>query len=506
MAFKIQNYYSIIIENNHNIGSGSLFLFYSDIILYIGIVLSLIIFGVTFKRHTVREHQYIMISCCKAIIMVCIIILTLQLVLVNNFHLESLLTNSYYTSIFTHTNKIILLIISYFIFTYLPKLLISKHYLNAAELPLLLYISIVLANTIISSNQYAIILLALEGFSLTLYILTTIDRSQGGIIASAKYFSFGTLGSVLLFWGVVHIYSFIPTLALENLKNLFFSAQNSSIDSSLEFAGSIILIGLLIKLGAAPIHQWVADVYAGSHLIVTTYFATAVKYIIFILLATLALHFNNNNIAIIFAILSLIVGTLMTIRQTEIKRFLAYSSITHVGFLLIGDIVSSYLYILTYICSSLLFFSVLLSSQSNNKEFIYFSDISVIKNTGFWSPLLLTISLISMAGLPPFAGFYGKFLVWGSLIEDIFLFNDNSSYLILLTSVILSLITIYYYIRVLIYVFVNDEYSSSYNYVSLNDSNIFSIYQQQGVLLLIITFWTFLHPTILTIAINIWTC
>lgn len=199
MALKIQNYYSIIIENNLNIGSGSLFLFYSDIILYAGIIILLTVFGIAYKHKTILELHYIVSSLCKAIIMACTIILVLQLTLVNNFHLVSLLSNSYYASVFTHVNKIILLLIAYFIFTYLSRLLISKHYLNAAELPLLLYISIVLATTIISSNQYAIILLALEGFSLTLYILTTIDRAQGGIIAAAKYFSFGTLGSVLLF-------------------------------------------------------------------------------------------------------------------------------------------------------------------------------------------------------------------------------------------------------------------------------------------------------------------
>lgn len=504
MALKIQNYYSIIIENNLNIGSGSLFLFYSDIMLYAGIIILLIVFGIAYKHKTILELHCIVSSLCKAIIMACTIILVLQLTLVNNFHLVSLLSNSYYASVFTHVNKIILLLIAYFIFTYLSRLLISKHYLNAAELPLLLYISIVLATTIISSNQYAIILLALEGFSLTLYILTTIDRAQGGIIAAAKYFSFGTLGSVLLFWGVVHIYSFIPTLSLDIIKVILMDSSNS-IGNSLEFASSMILIGLLIKLGAAPLHQWVADVYAGSHLIITTYFSTFAKYIIFILLAVLALHFNNNNIINIFALLSLVIGTFMTVRQTEIKRFLAYSSITHVGFMLIGDIISSYVYILTYICSSLLFFSVLLFSQRNNKEFIYFSDISILKNNGLWSPMLLTVSLISMAGLPPFSGFYGKLLIWGSLIEDIYLFNDSSSYIILVVSIVLSLITIYYYIRVLVYVFVNDDYSNLYCYtIASSTINTLAVYQQQGLLLLIITFWTFLQPGALTLVIHIW--
>jgi NADH-quinone oxidoreductase subunit N len=124
-----------------------------------------------------------------------------------------------------------------------------------------------------------------------------------------------------------------------------------------------------------------------------------------------AIIVNNSSVLDIFALFSLIGGTLMTIKQLEIKRFLAYSSITHVGFLLIGDMTASIIYMLTYICATLLFFSVILAINSNNKELVYFSDLVVLKTGGYFLPFIFIISLLSMAGLPPLAGFFGKLLI-----------------------------------------------------------------------------------------------
>jgi NADH-quinone oxidoreductase subunit N len=144
----------------------------------------------------------------------------------------------------------------------------------------------------------------------------------------------------------------------------------------------------------------------------------------------------------------------MSIRQTEIKRLLAYSSIVHVAFLLMGDSTSSLMYLLTYIITSLLLFSVLLSVEVAGREIIYLSDLQFIRGSNDFQVICLVLALASSAGLPPFAGFYGKLLVWSSLIEDIYLFNDAYSYLVLFLSIGVSLITIYYYMRILAYLFV----------------------------------------------------
>ena len=109
--------------------------------------------------------------------------------------------------------------------------------------------------------------------------------------------------------------------------------------------------------------------------------------------------------------LSLVVGCVLSVRQTEIKRLIAYSSIVHVAFLLMGDASSSLIYILTYTISSFLLFSVLLNLQIAGKELIYLNDLRFIRSTSHMQTLYLVVALASSAGLPPFAGFYGKFLV-----------------------------------------------------------------------------------------------
>jgi NADH-quinone oxidoreductase subunit N len=179
---------------------------------------------------------------------------------------------------------------------------------------------------------------------------------------------------------------------------------------------------------------------------------------LFIIFSRLALNFSTHNIIDCAAFFSLFIGTILTLRQNEIKRFLAYSSITHVGFLLIADLTASYIYILTYLISSLLFFSVLLYLNYYNNEIIYLNDLCLIKKNNQSLPFLLVISLASMAGLPPFAGFYGKFLVWSNLIENIYLYNDLNSYLFLSLSLIFTLITIFYYMRIISYIYaLNDS-------------------------------------------------
>jgi NADH:ubiquinone oxidoreductase subunit 2 (subunit N) len=109
--------------------------------------------------------------------------------------------------------------------------------------------------------------------------------------------------------------------------------------------------------------------------------------------------------------LSILVGSILTLRQLEIKKFLAYSSITHVGFMLIGDLQSSLLYVLVYVASTLLMFSILLSAKSKGFDLNYLSDFRHLKISHPLQLLYLIIALASMAGLPPFAGFYGKFLI-----------------------------------------------------------------------------------------------
>ena len=174
-----------------------------------------------------------------------------------------------------------------------------------------------------------------------------------------------------------------------------------------------IFIGLLIKLGAAPAHQWVPDVYAGASLKITFLFATFIKTLLFFLFWRFAINLNSSGEIEIAAGLSVIIGCYYSLRQKEIKRFLAYSSITHTGFLLMGDILSAGLYLLLYIIAVILFFSVLFEyriKENLNNDIFYLTDLRYLNIADRpLHSLFLIVSLASMAGLPPFGGFYAKF-------------------------------------------------------------------------------------------------
>jgi len=145
---------------------------------------------------------------------------------------------------------------------------------------------------------------------------------------------------------------------------------------------------------------------------VTAFFAIVVKIILFILFLKFALIFITLKEIEYASLLSIIIGCFGTIRQTELKRFLAYGSITHTGYLLIGDLISTYIYLITYMIASLVLFSILLNITINGKELVYLSDLRYLgKSMSTLDRTVFVIILASMAGLPPFAGFYGKMLV-----------------------------------------------------------------------------------------------
>lgn len=423
----------------------------------------------------------------------------------------TIFNNSIKIDIYTQFAKFFVLLILVSLCVYMPSLSSMSHYTNLCEVPILLSLCVSLTLVILSCNHFALLIITLEGFSLILYILTTIDRTQGGITAAAKYFTFGTFGSILMFWGTAQIYSTLLSLSYENVFFLLdwsqtFVVKESFLFSSLESGGYSLLLGLLLKLGAAPLHQWVPDVYAGVHLFITLFFATFVKIVLFLTFVKLALFFASSDSINIFAISSLVLGNLIAIKQMEIKRFLAYSSISHTGFLLIGDLTSSLFYSITYILSTILFFSIILNLKSFGKNLIYIADLKLLKQSGNWYPFLCVIALASMSGIPPFCGFFGKFLVWISLFEDVLLFNDYATYGLLFISIFFTLLSIFYYTRIIIFIYiVGDKQSSKIVTKPLYLYNIhqFSIIQLNLALALFISGWIVVHSSILNVLIMV---
>jgi NADH-quinone oxidoreductase subunit N len=213
--------------------------------------------------------------------------------------------------------------------------------------------------------------------------MATIGRLHGGVSAAVKYFAFGTAGSVLILWGAIHFYEATSSMSFRSLfYAMDYLAENVHADNTmlakLEWAAAAVLIGLLVKLGAAPTHQWVPDVYAGVPMFITAFYSIFVKFVLYVLFLRLAYHLNSSQELEYAAAISLVVGCFGTLRQVEIKRFLAYGSITHMGFLLTGDLSASIVYLASYMLASFVFFSVLLSLRVNGQEFTYLSDLRFI--------------------------------------------------------------------------------------------------------------------------------
>jgi NADH:ubiquinone oxidoreductase subunit 2 (subunit N) len=230
----------------------------ADILLYVGIVAVIILLGLSYHKNNMISLSSTLIRA-SALFLYCSLLTNLLgfaigfdfLCTYNLLVLES----SYTFSMFSQILKVIMLLILGALYILFPTILPTK--MRVLELPVLLQISAALSSTIISSTNFALLLLALEGFSLTLYIMTALGRNYGGVTASVKYFAFGTLGSIFLFWGVVHLYAIVPSLCFEVTRALLVSAHGeiSELSAALDFASTAIAFGFMIKLGAAPVHQ-----------------------------------------------------------------------------------------------------------------------------------------------------------------------------------------------------------------------------------------------------------
>jgi NADH-quinone oxidoreductase subunit N len=329
-----------------------------------------------------------------------------------------------------------------------------------------------LMTMLVESWNFIIFYLVLEGISLIFYTIATRTFSYGGVESGLKYYSLGALTSVLLLTGILCV--FIATGSTDFLVvSLAVKSMSLGLDATLLVVGLIlILMAVFFKLSAFPGHVWTPDVYEGTTLEVLWIFAVLAKYTFFVLLLrflTLFYLTPTMETATSFWIAtsclgSLIIGAAGAFLATNIKRFIAYTAINQMGFLFIGlaalsvdglKATISYLYI--YMLANLLFFCVITLLQS--KKYLVgeltlrsLKDIALLKK----APLemgLLALSLLSLGGLPPLAGFVGKYNLWASLLsqymqtESIGL-SENLLY-ILIISVILSLLSTFYYLRMI---------------------------------------------------------
>jgi len=311
------------------------------------------------------------------------------------------------------------------------------------------------------SYDLFIIYLALELQNLCFYVLASIKRySSFSTEAGLKYFLLGAFSSSLFLFGVSIIYGIFGTL---NLFDIAFIIEFYEVYSSLLFISVFFLLsGLIFKLGGAPFHWWIPDVYSGSPTVVTMFFSLMPKLVyvfIFFKLFFLFFIFDYNFINFLFIIVglsSLIVGIVNAMYQYRLKRFLAYSAIANVGYLFLSFSLSSFFgffssifFIISYMVTVCLIFMFLLSYRKHEFfEFVDSFELSFLSNYNIFISIFVALIFLSFAGVPPLIGFFGKFFIFLSFIVE-------HNFIILFIALLFSVISGFYYIRIIRFIFFN---------------------------------------------------
>jgi len=307
----------------------------------------------------------------------------------------------------------------------------------------------------ISAHSFLLVYLGLELLSLSLYAMIAFNRnSLSASEAAMKYFVLGAMASGLLLYGISIFYGITGTLDLNQLS----AAVNSQLSQhpiALGFALTFIVVGLCFKLGAVPFHMWLPDVYQGSPTSVTLFIGTAPKIAGFAMAIRLLvdglgdLQVDWSQMLTVLAIASMALGNIIAIAQTNFKRMLAYSTISHVGFILLGLLsttangyASAMFYTITYTLTASVAFGVLLVLNRKGCEAENISDLSGLNDGNPWYAALLAIAMFSMAGVPPTVGFYAKLTVLQAVIQVDLLW-------LAVVAVLFSVIGLFYYLRVI---------------------------------------------------------
>jgi len=305
----------------------------------------------------------------------------------------------------------------------------------------------------VSAAHFLTLYLGLELLSLSLYAMVAFRRDSAmATEAAMKYFVLGALASGMLLYGMSMLYGATGSLDISMVhKAIAGMAPDNMI---LIFGLVFVIVGLAFKLGAAPFHMWAPDVYHGAPTAVTVFLGTAPKLAAFAMLMRLlvggldGLAPHWQQMLVIMAILSLATGNIIAIAQTNIKRMLAYSTIAHMGFFLLGMLAagpngyaSAMFYMLVYVVMSLGAFGmvILLSRQGFESENL--DDLKGLNQRSPWFAFLMLLLMFSMAGVPPTIGFYAKLLVLQAVIDAGFLW-------LAAVAVLFSVIGAFYYLRV----------------------------------------------------------
>ncbi|MBN9233663.1 MULTISPECIES: NADH-quinone oxidoreductase subunit NuoN [Phyllobacteriaceae] len=321
------------------------------------------------------------------------------------------------------------------------------------EYPVLILLCTLGMMLMISANGMIALYLGLELQSLAIYVLAAINRDNvRSTEAGLKYFVLGALSSGMLLYGISLVYGYTGNVGFEAIAN---ALSHGGRQLGLVFGLVFVLAGLAFKISAVPFHMWTPDVYEGAPTPVTAFLAAAPKMAAMALVVRVTMGAFEpiakdwQQIIVFISIASMALGAFAAIGQTNIKRLMAYSSIGHMGYALVGLAANSeagvrgvVIYMLIYLVMTLGTFAFILAMRRNDQNVEQISDLAGLSSTNPMMATILTILMFSLAGIPPLAGFWGKWYVFLAAI------NANL-YALAIIGVLASVVGAFYYLRII---------------------------------------------------------
>ena len=400
-----------------------------------------------------------------------VVILLITLGLIINFPSGQeiyLFNNSYKIDQLSTFMKIITIISGIFV------LISSYKYIKIEKIFKIEYFILILCSILgmlvmISSYDLIVFYIGLELQSLSLYVLAAFNRNQTkSSEAGLKYFILSALSSGLLLYGCSLIYGFSGSTNFYLISENIHSSEYGNV-----FGIVFILVGLAFKIAVVPFHMWAPDVYEGSPTSVTLFFAVVPKiaaltvFIRFLYVPFVNLIDQWQMIIIFLSLASMIFGAVAAIGQKNLKRLIAYSSIGHMGYALAGlavgtnsGIQSSIIYISIYLIMNLGIFCCLFMMKRKDKFFDNLEDLAGLSKNHPIISLSLLILLFSLAGIPPMAGFFAKFYIFMSVIEQ-------SMYFLAIVGLLSTVISAFYYLRIIKIIYFDppkEQYDQDHNF------------------------------------------
>ena len=324
--------------------------------------------------------------------------------------------------------------------------------LMRAEFPVLVLFAVLGMSVMVSATDLMTLYIGLELNSLASYVLASFLRTDNrSAEAGLKYFVLGALASGILLFGISLVYGFTGTTAFTGIR----AALDGHMAMGVLFGITFVLAGLAFKISAVPFHMWTPDVYEGAPTPVTTFFSSAPKVAAIALVARVSLGAFGpqadawRQIVIFAALVSILVGAVGAIGQTNIKRLLAYSSINNVGFILVGlaaatpqGVASMLLYLAVYVAMTIgSFVVVLMMRDAEGRPLEEIADLAGLSHTRFWLAFCFMCLMFSLAGIPPLMGFWAKLVVFQAAV-------NAGLFVVAVLAVVGSVIGAFYYIKI----------------------------------------------------------